>query len=406
MFENFEEVLPVEWKGIFRLIVLPISWIIPVQSYLLEAAWTSHDGSIFFFNRIFFLLPVLAVIVGLWCTMLSAYTILFRKNRVQVVTALFVSWWDALRGIWFFYAGIGRFFWVLIGSVWGLFRMMVSVGLEMIREGFALPFVLTGALTKNLRQPGVPWLAFFMTIGWSLLEATIFTYILTPTFNEILSDLVGSETHQFLPYILFTMLFFMIAGSFACMHVFVEAIRNKDVKGMIQMGIIEGFVMGVEVMFLYRELVDALTPWIAQQTGIRMGLFPVLFIASGGWIGVRGMVWFLFARFGTPTMLAVIARQRLSEEGVDKTSGKAAEQRWTSVIDKIKDEQDWFHKSGEALVSAAVLPVFQLVAAALNFCFVLFLSRPLFNLPFQSLEDLKDTKLLLKNHKKALEEGS
>lgn len=287
-----------------------------------------------------------------------------------------------------------------------MMRMLISVALELIREGFELPFVFTGALAKNLRQPGVPWLAFFMTIAWSLLEATIFTYILTPTFNEILSDLVGSETHRFLPIVLFTMLFLMIAGSFACMHVFVVAIREKDVKAIIQMSLIEMFVMGVEVMFLYRELVDALTPWIAQQTGIRMGLFPVIFLASGGWIGVRGMVWFLFGRFGTPTLLAVISRQRLSSEDVDDKPSTVAEVRWSVVVDKIKSEQDWFHKKGEDLMAAAVLPVFQIVAAALNFCFVLFLSRPLFSLPFHSLDEIKDTKLLLKNHKEALEENA
>ena len=35
----------------------------------------------------------------------------------------------------------------------------------------------------------------------------------------------------------------------------------------VQMVLVELFVMIFEVMFLYRELVDAITPWIAQQTG-------------------------------------------------------------------------------------------------------------------------------------------
>jgi len=65
------------------------------------------------------------------------------------------------------------------------------------------------------------------------------------------------------------MLFFMVAGSFACLQVLIEAIAKKDIKGIIQMAIVEVFVLFVEVMFLYRELIDALTPWIMQQTGLK-----------------------------------------------------------------------------------------------------------------------------------------
>lgn len=114
MFENFAEGLPVEWRGLYQLIVLPISWIIPVQSYLMESVWSSYFGPITFFKRTFFLLPALAVVVGLWCTMLSVYTILFRTNRVQVMTALFVSWWDVLRSMWFF---LGRHRPIYLGSL-------------------------------------------------------------------------------------------------------------------------------------------------------------------------------------------------------------------------------------------------------------------------------------------------
>jgi len=304
-------------------------------------------------------------------------------------------WWDVARSSWLFWAGMGKFLWMVFGSIWGLLRLVVSVCLELIREIFELPFVLTGTLTRNLRQPGVPWLAFLMMIAWCALEAVIFSYILTPTFSEILSDLVGSETHRFLGVILCTMLFFMVAGSFACLYVLLDAINKKDIKTIVQMSVIEFFVMFVEVMFLYRELVDAITPWIAQQTGLRMGIIPVILFASFGWIGIRGMVWFLFARYGTPTLLAIIARQRLTDETEVSTQAAHVDEHWDRVMAKIKNENQWFHDKAEALLAAAVLPVFQVFAAGLNFCFVLLLGRPIFNLPFKNLSEVKETKALL-----------
>ena len=235
-----------------------------------------------------------------------------------------------------------------------------------------------------------------MTVGWSALEAVIFSYILTPTFSEIISDLVGTDTHKYLTPVLAVMLFFLIAGSFACLHVLVEAIEQKDYKAIVQMAIVELFVMFVEVAFLYRELIDALTPWIAQQTGVQMGLIPVLAFASMGWVGIRGMVWFLFARFGTPTVLAVISRQRLAEEERAAPAPKQ-EERLDRVFVKLKSEQQWFHQQAQQLLEAAVLPIFQVVATILNFLFVFFLSRPLFSVPFEKISDVGETKTLLQN---------
>ncbi|OVE75780.1 hypothetical protein BVX98_06905 [bacterium F11] len=403
MFEEFEQALPAEYKGLFRLLILPVSWLPAIQSYIMEISWQSDVFLFVFLKRIFLFVPALAVIVGLWCTMLSVYTILFRSQRIQFIGAIMVSWWDILRCTWYFWAGMGKFLWTLFGSLWGALRLCVSISWEIIRESFELPFVLTGSIARNLRQPGVPWLAFMMTIVWTLIEATVFTYILTSTFSEILTDLVGRESHVALPVFLFIMLFFMVAGSFACMHVLIEAIDKKDIKNIIIMSGVEFFVMGVEVMFLYRELVDSLTPWIAQQTGLQMGIVPVIIISSGAWFGIRGMVWFLFARFGTPTLLAFIARQRFIEEASSEKPAQVAEERLDVMFRKIKSEQEWFHSSADSLLSAAVLPIFQIVASGLNFGFVLFSGRPLFSVPFQSLADVKETKILIETNKKAIQ---
>lgn len=406
LLENIETSLPPDWIGLFQVITFPVAWLFPFQGVLLDAAWNSDYVGLSVLKRVFFFLPAVSTLIGLWCTMLGVYTIVFRENRVKFIVTLQILWWDVARCTLFFWAGMARFVWVAIGSFFGMLRLVVEVMLEMIREIFELPFTLTGSLAKNFRQPGVPWLAFLLTVSWCVVEAIMFTYILAPTFSEVLSDLVGTESHRFLGLFLFIILGAMIGGSFACMHVLTEAVNKRNYKQIVQMLIVEFFVMFVEVIFLYRELIDALTPWIAQQTGIEMGIIPVIMFASFGWLGVRGTVWFLFARYGTPTMLAIIARQRLPEEHQEKTVTERSEARWDKVVDKLKNEQGWFTARAQMLIEAATLPIFQVIAAGINFMVVLFTNKPLFNLPFKNLAEVGETKALLQSLSAQLSEKS
>ncbi len=84
-------------------------------------------------------------------------------------------------------------------------------------------------------QPGVPWLAFLLTIGWSALEALIFTYTLMPTVSEVFYDLAGVENRTLMAPILWLFLFVVICGSFASIQVLAQAWEKKDIKTFIQM---------------------------------------------------------------------------------------------------------------------------------------------------------------------------
>jgi hypothetical protein len=143
-----------------------------------------------------------------------------------------------------------------------------------------------------------------------------------------------------------------------------------------------------EVLFLYRELVDAITPWMAQQ-GFNLGIGGTLALAFAAWLGVRGMTWFLFGRYGTPALIAVLARETISREGgsMDMAPPKPTE-FWRAPIAALKSEVDWFKKEGREMFELLTLPVLQLLAAGFNFCLVLLLGRPLFTLPFRSLEEV------------------
>jgi hypothetical protein len=154
------------------------------------------------------------------------------------------------------------------------------------------------------------------------------------------------------------------------------------------MTLIEIVVAMFEVLFLYRELVDAITPWMAQQ-GFNLGLVGTLVLAFSGWLGVRGMTWFLFGRYGTPALIAVLARETISHGGGggDLTPPRGTD-FWKAPIAALKAEIEWFKSEAREMFELLTLPVLQLMASGFNFWLVVLLGRPHFTLPFRSLEDV------------------
>jgi len=270
--------------------------------------------------------------------------------------------------------------------VWGLLKLSVQLVWGTLKGAVTSPFAVLDATS---RRPGVPWPAFFLLIVWSAVEATIFTFTLRPTMSELLADLTGYEVNGFaLILILWIFLAIIIAGSFACIQVLNDAIKARSTGNIIFMILVEIAVAMFEVLFLYRELVDAMTPWLAQQ-GIQLGIFGTIGLAFFGWVGVRGMTWFLFGRFGAPALIALLGRQALVVEGMAAHgSAPAGVDYWKGPIAALKAEREWFRKEGRELFELASLPVLQVVAAALNFLFVVFTGRGHFTLPFKSIDDV------------------
>jgi len=194
--------------------------------------------------------------------------------------------------------------------------------------------------------------------------------------------------------LLWMFLFLLVAGSFACVQVVTDAVKTKKTGTIIQMLVVESAVMFFEVIFLYRELIDAITPWIAQQSGgsVQLGIGATIGLASFGWLGVRGMSWFLFGRFGTPALLAVLSRQSIEHEGAARPAAAAPPaQIWREPINALKAETAWFHEEAKRMFELLTLPILQLFAAAINFPVMVVQSRPMFVLPFTSLDDVLAT---------------
>lgn len=399
MFELIQRI-PEPWRQQAELLIAPLAWIPKLQHMLWDFFFAPGPAWLVVAKFTFLLFPALLAIAAVWCTQLSLYTLLFRSGRAQFIPTMMLTWWDAVRAVWLYWVGMFRFVGVALGWAVAFTTFVAKLLLEVIRQVALMPFTMTGRMTQSYFTPGVPWVAFVMLVFWCVLEAAIFSYTLMPTVTELLADLVGGEsTARYTGPILYFFLLLLIMGSFACVQTLMDAVKKREWKFIVQMVAVEIFVMFFEVMFLYRELIDALTPWIAQQTGVKMGLGVTLALSAFGWIGIRGMTWFLFGQYGTPPMLAFISRKPMVDDAHPRPTNGALEPPpwWRQPVAELKQEIEWLHAKGEELVDYLVLPVLQIAAAALNFGMVLVASRQVFSLPFKNGSEVTQTWEILQN---------
>jgi hypothetical protein len=372
---------------LFAWVMAGLAWIVPFQSRVFEFVLQGESFWSLAGMSVLLLLPAAVFIAGIWGTMVSLYTIPFRLGRsVTLLQSVALAWWDALRMVWFYWAGLVKFLIVLVGWMWGLLKLSVQLIIGTLKSAITSPLAMLDATS---RRPGVPWPAFFMLVFWSMIEATIFTFTLKPTASELLGELTGYDVNGFaFIMLLWLFLWVLVAGSFACIQVLNEAIKSKKYGQIVSMVAIEIAVAMFEVLFLYRELVDAMTPWLAQQ-GVQLTAIETIGLAFFAWVGVRGMTWFLFGRFGAPAMIALLGRQAFAVEGsVPHGGSTAVVDYWKGPISALKAEREWFRKESRELFELASLPVLQVVASGMNFLFVVFTGRGHFTLPFKSIDDV------------------
>lgn len=395
MIERIIASLPEAWRDLAELGAAPIVWIPRLQQTLLGFFLDSSSAWVAAAKYVFVLLPVLLGLAAVWCTGLAVYTVPFRSRRIDFISTLLMTWWDAARAAWMYWVGVMRMGAVVIGWLVTLANLAVKLVFEAARQLVLLPLSVTGRMTDRYFRPGVPWIAFVMLIFWCALEATIFTYTLMPTLSQVLADLAGSDqVPRATGILLWLFLFLLIMGSFACVQALVDAVKKREFKFIAQIVLVELFVMFFEVIFLYRELVDAITPWIVQQTGDKFhpGLWFTLGVATFGWVGIRGMTWFLFGQYGTAPLLAFISRQPMTTPEGQPFMAEPEPAWWHAPLADFKREIGWLHERSDQLLEYLALPVLHLVAAALNFAMVLITARPVFSLPFKSLEEITEAR--------------
>ena len=387
-----------EPNGIIKVALSILFFPLFFQNTFMVFAWGANDQIwISMAKRLFILLPALAVILGCWVTMACILTVLMRQRRVAFLTALLVTWWDLGKSIVYFWGGIIRFSFNLVIALVGLFKVAIFGIWSVVQEIIYTPFRLIKGLSQNVLSSPVPWLAVFMTIFWCLIEAFIFTYVMTPLVVDTFSNITGENLPvNFIRLPLFLFLLFMIMGSYAVLSTFVESVKGKNISSIIGIGVIETVVLFVEVVFLYREFVDSLVPWFAQYSeNFELGILGTLGISCFVWFGIRSLSWFLFAAHGTPTIMYMIQGKGVvifssNENGKSRLLGVSSE-----FVSRIKSETQWIQMKGEELLASFILPPLQVIAACINFGTLLLSSNHLFDLPFTNLKSIKNSRDLI-----------
>jgi hypothetical protein len=370
------------------------------QQQMMDFAWGAGDPlGLLLAKRVFLLLPVAATLVCLWISIPSLLTVVVRQKRVEFLKSFCVTWWDFLKSVFAYWGGFFKFLMVLVSSLYGLARVMVLGLWFLVQDILLVPFRLVRSAAKSVSTPGVPWIAVVLTFAWCLVEAVIFTYVMTPLVMDTLANLTGGELSEFAIRIpLFLFMFFLIMGSYAVLAAWAKAIDSRDVPTIVKISLVECVAAFVEVLFLYRELVDSLVPWFAQHTSkdFDLGMGGTLFIGFIAWLGVRGMTWFLFASHGVPILTAIIQGTGLKKpEGAEKERVDDAFAYTTAFYYHFKADMDWVREKGDELLGSFLLPPMQVVSATVNFFILLIASRHLFDLPFKSFKDIMRSRELL-----------
>ena len=387
--------VPEQWQDVIQLLLAPIAWVPRLQEALLAFFMNPASAWVIGAKYVFLLFPALLGVAAVWITLLSLYTLPFRSRRVRFIAMMLLSWWDAARAVTLYWVGVLRVAVVAVGWVVSLIALAVRLVVEAIHRLATTPITLTARMAHRYVAPGLPWVALLTLVAWCVLEAAVFTYTMLPAVSATLTDLAGGvEASRFTGGVLYVFLLLLVMGSFACLQTLTDALRRREWTFVAQMAVVQLLVMVVEVAFLYRQLVAALTPW----AGAELSPWAMLSLASLGWGGVRAMTWFLFARYGTEPLLAVMARRPLPQTGIPELEPSFPVRSaawWRGATDELRRELDWLHAKSDQLVEYVALPVLQLVAVALNFGTMLIASRPVFSLPFRSLKEVTETRDIL-----------
>ncbi len=207
--------MPIEANGILFYVLSVLMFPMYFQESFILFAWGTGDAFwLMLAKRIFLLLPVLALILGCWVTIVSVITTIFRHNRRSFVLSLFINWWDLGKATVAFWGGIFKFLFYLAAGILGFLKIFILALWALIQEVIFMPFRLLGSAGKGLVRSSIPWIAVVLTILWCLLEGIIFTYVMTPLVVDTFSNITGEQlTEGFVRIPLFIFLLFIILGS-------------------------------------------------------------------------------------------------------------------------------------------------------------------------------------------------
>ncbi len=135
---------PEAWQSVLSALLTPVAWIPKMQQWLWEFLLYSSSGWTAAAKFVFLMFPLLLFVAAMWCTMLSAYTVPFRSNRIGFAATMLVTWWDAARAVWQYWVGLLRLALVALGWILTLARFGLKLVVEVLRQLLIAPFAMTG----------------------------------------------------------------------------------------------------------------------------------------------------------------------------------------------------------------------------------------------------------------------
>src|SRR5262245_20462993 len=193
MFDSFAHIFPAEWQGAVMLLVAPLRWLAGLQETVVHFFVSSGSPLVVSLLVAGLALPGVVFSAAMWCTMLSMYTIPFRSGRGRFITTILMGWWDGARCTWLFWTGIGRVAVALVGWIIGSVKFFLLMIRNMLVGLVKSPLTILDWSSRRYFKPGVPWVALMVLVLWTAVEATVFTFTLQPTLNEVFGGLTGFE---------------------------------------------------------------------------------------------------------------------------------------------------------------------------------------------------------------------
>src|SRR5687767_6535977 len=135
----------------------------PVKSAFLFAWGAGDPFWLLTLKRVFLLLPLGAVVVGYWTSVLSVPTIVLRAKCRTFVSFVIVTLCDLALAIFTFWRCVFRYLRRLGLSVLATAQRLVVSVWAVLQELVALPLRMIRSVSSNVLSSGVPWIAVTMT---------------------------------------------------------------------------------------------------------------------------------------------------------------------------------------------------------------------------------------------------
>ena len=143
-----------ETSGTTKILISILFFPYFFQADMIAFAWGATDPEwLMIAKRALILLPVGAVLVGLWGSILSLMTIIIRQNRREFGTAILVTWWDLGNAILQFWFGMSKALFVLAGGIFGLAKVMVVGTWYVIQDILFVPFRMAKSIADSPLSP-------------------------------------------------------------------------------------------------------------------------------------------------------------------------------------------------------------------------------------------------------------